>query len=190
MQSIAVFTTSEEQFDDLEQTRPIVLASLDALDLVLHLIHETLELVFHFHALAVRVESNEYHAPGVVRDEIIVPDLLVARIVRPVRELVRLDTEKRPADQLSVIDTSPHRAVAVRREERSVMYKTVEVYVDGVSDKNLLRVCVLDFASFVIGKDALETRRAIAVVLGRLATRIDPLDTVGTAETTAVLHPS
>ena len=67
------------------------------------------------------------------------------------------------------------------------MYKTVEVYVDGVSDKNLLRVCVLDFASFVIGKkDELETRRAIAVVLGRPATRIDPLDTVGTAETTAV----
>jgi hypothetical protein len=60
------------------------------------------------------------------------------------------------------------------------------LYVDGVSDKNLLRVCVLDFASFVIGKDALETRRAIAVVLGRLATRIDPLDTVGIAETTAV----
>jgi len=158
-------SSSVEQIDDLEQTRPVVLASLDAVDLMLHLIHETVELVFRVDAFAVRVESNENHATGVIRDEIVVPDLLVARIVVLVRELVRLDAQKRPADQLSVVDTSPHRTIAVCREERSVMDKTVEVCVDGVSDANLLRVLVHPFASFVVGKDALETRRAIAVVL-------------------------
>ena len=160
-----LFILSEEQFDDLEQIRPVVLASLDALDLVLHLVNETLELVFHVDAFAVRVESNTNHATGVIRDEIVVPDLLVARIVGPVRELVRLDAQKRPADQLSVVDTSLHHTVAVVRVESSVMDETVEVCVDGVSDANLLRVLVHPFASFVVGKDALETRRAIAVVL-------------------------
>ena len=160
-----LFTTSVEQFDDLEQTRPVVLASLDAVDLVPHLIHETIEFVFHIDALAVRVESNENHATGVIREEIVVPDLLVARIVVPVRELVRLNAHKRPADQLSMVDTSSHRAIAARREERPVMDETVEVCVDGVSDANLFRVLVHPFASFVVGKDALETRRAIAVVL-------------------------
>jgi hypothetical protein len=160
-----LFILSEEQFDDLEQIRPVVLASLDALDLVLHLVNETLELVFHVDAFAVRVESNTNHATGVIRDEIVVPDLLVARIVGPVRELVRLDAQKRPADQLSVVDTSLHHTVAVVRVESSVMNKTFEVCVDGISDKNLLRMPVYDFASFVIGKHKLKTCGAIAVEL-------------------------
>jgi hypothetical protein len=182
-----LFTTSVEQFDDLEQTRPVVLASLDAVDLVPHLIHETIEFVFHIDAFAVRVESNENHATAVIHEEIVVPDLLVARIVGPVRELVRLNTHKRPADQLSVVDPSPHRTVAATRVERLVMDETFEVCVDGVSDANFLRVLIYPFASVVVGKLALETRRAIVVVLFTPATRINPIDTVRTAYTTTVV---
>jgi len=98
--------------------------------------------------------------------DIVVAQCLSLWIVAPVLVLVRLDGQHGISDQSIVVDPATERAVAVRRQERFVVDKALEMIVNVLADCDLFALGADPGGQRIIGEEMLEAPGAVIAVLG------------------------
>lgn len=160
---------------NLEQLR--VLLALDAINVKLDRVEQHGDAVVQIRlvvARRIRVEANKNPLASVHHHEIVIPNLFVALVIPGVAMLVRLGGKKCIANQLAVVDAATMGAIAVGADvERLVVHKAGEVFIDGIAHANFSRAPLNASRTRIIGKGALEARRAVAIIAWTASSKVN-----------------